>query len=203
MACIPVVVHGSEELKHRTLPRIVEGDLHVCFGVTEPDAGTDTTRISTFAERKGDRYVVRGRKVWISKAQQAEKVLLLTRTTRREDVSKPTEGMTLFLADMDPDTVEVREIAMMGRNAVNSNELFIDGLEIAAEDRIGEEGKGFTYLLDGLNPERILVGAEALGTAPCRAAQGNRVWPPTGGVRPPDRHEPGYPVSPRRLSRPA
>jgi acyl-CoA dehydrogenase len=160
----PVVVHGSEAMKRATLPRIATGDLHVCFGVTEPDAGTDTTRISTFARREGDRYIVRGRKVWISKAQQAEKVLLLTRTSKREDVDKPTDGMTLFLTDMDPETVEVREIAKMGRNAVNSNELYIDGLQIGVEDRIGEEGKGFTYLLDGLNPERILVGAEALGT---------------------------------------
>lgn len=160
----PVVVHGSEAMKQATLPRIVDGSLHVCFGVTEPDAGTDTTRISTYAERRGDRYVVNGRKVWISKAQQAEKVLLLTRTSRREDVDRPTDGMTLFLTDLDRDHVEVREIAKMGRNAVNSNELFIDGLEIPVEDRIGEEGKGFTYLLDGLNPERILVASEALGT---------------------------------------
>lgn len=160
----PVVVHGSEEMKAATLPRIATGDLHVCFGVTEPDAGSDTTRISTMAERHGDHYVVRGKKIWISKAQQAEKILLLTRTTKREDVTKPTDGMTLFLADIDPKTVDIREIPKLGRNAVNSNEVFIDGLEIPVENRIGEEGNGFACLLDGLNPERILVGAEALGT---------------------------------------
>jgi acyl-CoA dehydrogenase len=160
----PVVVHGSADMKQHTLPRIASGDLHVCFGVTEPDAGTDTTRISTFARRDGNRYVVNGRKVWISKAQQAEKILLLTRTTKREDVDKPTDGMTLFLADLDRDRVDIRPIPKMGRNAVNSNELAIDDLEIPVADRIGDEGQGFRYLLDGLNPERILVGAEALGT---------------------------------------
>lgn len=160
----PVVVHGTEQMKQRTLPRVATGDLHVCFGVTEPDAGTDTTRITTYAERRGDHYVVRGRKVWISKAQQAEKILLLTRTSKREDVTKATDGMTLFLTDLDRDKVDIRAIPKMGRNAVNSNELAIDGLEVPVEDRIGEEGRGFEYLLDGLNPERILVGAEALGT---------------------------------------
>lgn len=160
----PVIVHGSDEMKAATLPRIATGELHVCFGVTEPDAGTDTTRITTFARREGDRYTVSGKKVWISKAQQAEKILLLTRTAKREEGERPTDGMTLFLADLDRDKVDIREISKMGRNAVNSNELFIDGLEIPVEHRIGEEGKGFTYLLDGLNPERILVAAEALGT---------------------------------------
>ena len=160
----PVVVHGSPEMKQASLPRIVSGDLHVCFGVTEPDAGTDTTRISTFARREGDRYLVNGRKVWISKAQEAEKILLLARTTKREDVDKPTDGMTLFLTDLDRDHVDIRAIPKMGRNAVNSNELAFDDLEVPVEDRIGEEGRGFEYLLDGLNPERILVGAEALGT---------------------------------------
>ncbi|WP_406691952.1 acyl-CoA dehydrogenase family protein [Saccharopolyspora sp. ID03-671] len=159
----PVIVHGSEELKRRNLPRIVNGDLHVCFGVTEPEAGLDTTRITTFAKRDGDHYVVNGRKVWISKAKESEKVLLLTRTTKLEDVKKKTDGLTLFLTDLDRDKVDIRPIDKMGRNAVSSNELFIDGLRIPVEDRVGEEGQGFKYILDGLNPERMLVASEALG----------------------------------------
>jgi acyl-CoA dehydrogenase len=159
----PVIVHGSEELKRRTLPRIVTGDLHVCFGVTEPGAGLDTTRITTFARRDGDSYVVNGRKVWISKAMESEKVLLLTRTTKLEDVEKKTDGLTLFLTDLDRAHIDIRPIRKMGRNAVTSNELFIDDLRVPVEDRVGEEGKGFKYILDGLNPERMLVAAEALG----------------------------------------
>jgi acyl-CoA dehydrogenase len=159
----PVIVHGSDDLKDRTLPRIVTGDLHVCFGVTEPGAGLDTTRITTFARRDGDHSVVNGRKVWISKAVESEKILLLTRTTKFEDAARKTDGLTLFLTDLDRSKVEVRPIPKMGRNAVTSNELFIDGLEIPVEDRVGEEGKGFQYILDGLNPERCLVAAEALG----------------------------------------
>lgn len=159
----PVIVHGSEELKARTLPRIVDGDLHVCFGVTEPGAGLDTTRITTFAKRDGDEYVVNGRKVWISKAVESEKILLLTRTTKLEDVQKKTDGLTLFLTDIDRTKIDVRPIQKMGRNAITSNELFIDDLRIPVEDRVGEEGKGFRYILDGLNPERMLVAAEALG----------------------------------------
>lgn len=159
----PVIVHGSEELKKRTLPRIVSGDLHVCFGVTEPGAGLDTTKITTFAKRDGDKYVVNGRKVWISKAVESEKILLLTRTQKFDESPRKTDGMTLFLTDLDRSKVDIRPIKKMGRNAVTSNELFIDGLEIPVEDRVGEEGKGFTYILDGLNPERCLVAAEALG----------------------------------------
>ncbi|MGQ4600948.1 acyl-CoA dehydrogenase family protein [Nocardia sp. R6R-6] len=159
----PVIVHGSEELKRRTLPRVVEGDLHVCFGVTEPGAGLDTTRITTFARREGPSYIVDGRKVWISKAMESEKILLLTRTTKFEHVQRKTDGLTLFLTDLDRSKVEIRPIEKMGRNAVTSNELFIDGLEIPVEDRVGEEGRGFEYILDGLNPERMLVASEALG----------------------------------------
>ncbi len=159
----PVVVHGSDELKARTLPRIVDGDLHVCFGVTEPGAGLDTSRITTFALRDGDHYVVNGRKVWISKAMESEKILLLTRTTPYDEVTKKTDGMTLFLTDLDRDKVEIRPIKKLGRNAVTSNELFIDDLIVPVADRVGEEGKGFQYLLDGLNPERMLIAAEALG----------------------------------------
>jgi acyl-CoA dehydrogenase len=159
----PVVVYGSDELKARTLPRIVNGDLHVCFGVTEPGAGLDTSRITTFARRDGESYVVNGRKVWISKALESEKILLLTRTTPRHEAAKPTDGMTLFMTDLDRDHVDIRPIEKMGRNAVSSNELFIDDLRIPVSDRIGEEGKGFSYILHGLNPERMLIAAEALG----------------------------------------
>ncbi|WP_329530150.1 acyl-CoA/acyl-ACP dehydrogenase [Streptomyces sp. NBC_01450] len=159
----PVVVHGSEELKRRTLPRVATGDLHVCFGVTEPEAGLDTTSITTFARRDGDHYVVNGRKVWISKAVESEKILLLTRTTKVDEVARRTDGLTLFLTDLDRDRIDVRPIPKMGRNAVTSNELFIDELRVPVEDRVGEEGQGFRYLLDGLNPERMLIAAEALG----------------------------------------
>jgi acyl-CoA dehydrogenase len=159
----PVIKHGSEELKKRTLPRIVDGSLHVCFGVTEPGAGLDTTRITTFAKREGDHYRVNGRKVWISKAQESEKILLLTRTSKIEDVAKKTDGMTVFLTDLDRSKIDIRAIPKMGRNAVTSNELFIDDLMIPVADRVGAEGKGFTYILDGLNPERMLIAAEALG----------------------------------------
>ncbi|NKY33601.1 acyl-CoA/acyl-ACP dehydrogenase [Nocardia speluncae] len=159
----PVIVHGSDELKQRTLPRVARGELHVCFGVTEPGAGLDTSRITTFARRDGDHYVVNGRKVWISKALESEKILLLTRTQKYDDVEKKTSGMTLFLTDLDRDHVDIRPIPKMGRNAVSSNELFIDDLRIPVKDRVGEEGRGFEYLLDGLNPERMLIAAEALG----------------------------------------
>ena len=159
----PVVVHGSEELRRRTLPRIVTGDLHVCFGVTEPEAGLDTPAITTFARRDGEHYVVSGRKVWISKAMESEKILLFTRTQKIDEVAKRTDGMTLFLTDLDRDRVEIRPIRKMGRNAVTSNELFIDELRVPVADRVGEEGQGFRYLLDGLNPERMLIAAEALG----------------------------------------
>jgi acyl-CoA dehydrogenase len=163
----PVVVFGSDEMKAATLPRIVDGDLHVCFGVTEPGAGLDTSRITTFAKRSrdssGDHYMVNGRKVWISKALESEKILLLVRTTPYDEVTKKTDGLSLFLTDLDRDHVDIRPIKKMGRNAVSSNELFIDDLRVPVEDRIGEEGKGFSYILHGLNPERMLIAAEALG----------------------------------------
>jgi acyl-CoA dehydrogenase len=158
-----VAKHGSEQLRQEVLPRAATGDLHVCFGVTEPDAGTDTTSITTSARRDGGDYVINGRKVWITKAGQSEKVLLITRTTPRSEAARPTDGMTLFLADLDPRHVQLRPIPKMGRNAVASYELFIDDLRVPASARVGEEGEGFRYLLDGLNPERILLGHEALG----------------------------------------
>jgi acyl-CoA dehydrogenase len=159
----PVVVFGTEEQKRRMLPPIVAGREKACFAVTEPNTGLDTTKLQTRAERRNDRYVVHGAKIWISSAQVADRMLILTRTTPVEEVAKPTQGLTLFYTALDRRHVEVREIDKMGRNAVDSNQLFIDGLEVPFEDRIGEEGRGFEYLLHGLNPERILVAAEAVG----------------------------------------
>lgn len=158
-----VVVFGTPEQKERMLKPLVSGSDRACFGVTEPDAGLDTTSISTFATKVEGGYRVTGRKVWTSSAQVANKIILLTRTTRKEDCRKPTEGMTLFYTDLDKDQIEVRRIPKMGRNAVDSNSTFIDDYFIPDTDRIGEEGKGFQYILHSLNPERILVGVEAVG----------------------------------------
>jgi acyl-CoA dehydrogenase len=169
-----IVVHGTPEQKQRWLVPLIRGEQQACFGVTEPDAGLDTTSITTFAKRTNKGYVVHGRKMWTSTAQVAHKILLLTRTTPKEDCKRPTQGMTLFYTDLDRAKVEVRRIRKMGRNAVDSNAVFIDGLEIPEEDRIGEEGEGFKYILDSLNPERILVGIEAIGVgrdALARASQ--------------------------------
>lgn len=159
----PVVVFGSEEQKRRMLPPLIAGRERACFAVTEPNTGLDTTRLKTRAERRGDRYVVTGQKVWISTAQIAEKALILARTTPLEEVRRRTEGLSLFYTALDRNRVSVREIEKMGRKAVDSNEVFFDGLEVPAEDRIGEEGKGFEYILHGMNPERILIAAEAVG----------------------------------------
>lgn len=160
----PVVEHGSPEMREKYLPRVAVGDLHVAFGVTEPDAGTDTTHIATRGWRDGHSYIVRGRKVWTTKAQDCEKVLLLVRTTPIEECARPTDGMTLLLADLQRPEVDIRAIPKLGRNAVASCEVRYDDLPVAVGDRVGEEGRGFAYLLDGLNAERILVAAEALGT---------------------------------------
>lgn len=170
----PVVVHGSTAQKARWLPPIIQGEQKACFGVTEPDAGLNTLKLRTQAVRQGDRYVVHGQKIWISTAQVANKILLLARTTPREQVTEPTRGLSLFYTDLDRQRISVREIEKMGRKAVDSNELFIDGLEIPVADRIGEEGMGFSYILHGLNPERILLAAEAtgLGRAALRRAAG-------------------------------
>ncbi|MGB3067693.1 MAG: acyl-CoA dehydrogenase family protein [Ottowia sp.] len=159
----PVVVHGSDEQKRRWLPPIIDGKNKACFGVTEPNTGLNTLKLKTMAVRKGDRYVVNGQKVWISTAQVAHKILLLARTTPVEEVSSPARGLSLFYTDLDRNRIQVREIEKLGRKAVDSNELFIDGLEIPVEDRIGEEGRGFEYILHGLNPERVLLAAEATG----------------------------------------
>jgi acyl-CoA dehydrogenase len=158
-----VVVHGTPEQKAKWLPRLVSGDDQACFGVTEPDAGLDTTSITTFAHKAEGGYRVSGRKMWTTTAQVANKILLLTRTAPKSASAKSTEGMTLFYTDLDRTKVEVRRIPKHGRAAVDSNAVFIDNLFVPNEHRIGEEGKGFKYLLDSLNPERILVAVEAIG----------------------------------------
>ncbi len=159
----PVVVFGTAAQKQRMLPPLIAGRERACFAVTEPNTGLDTTRLRTRAERDGDIYRINGQKVWISTAQVAEKVLILARTTPIEAVNKPRDGLSLFYTTLDRSRVEVREIEKMGRKAVDSNQVFFDNLEVPVEDRIGEEGKGFDYILHGLNPERILIAAEAVG----------------------------------------
>jgi acyl-CoA dehydrogenase len=159
----PVVRFGSEEQKRRFLPPLIRGEEKACFAVTEPDVGLDTTHLKTRAVRRGDHYVVSGRKIWISTAQVAHKMLLLARTTPLEEAAKPSDGISLFYTTLDRSKVEVREIAKMGRKAVDSNLLFIDGLEVPCADLIGAEGKGFQQILHGMNPERILIAAEAVG----------------------------------------
>jgi acyl-CoA dehydrogenase len=160
----PVVVFGSEVQRQRFLPPLIAGTEKACFAVTEPDAGLDTTRLKTQAVRQPNgSYLLHGRKIWISTAQVADRMLILTRTTPLDQVKKPTQGLTLFYTPLDRGKVEVREIHKLGRAAVDSNMLFIDGLEVPEEDRIGEEGRGFEYILHGLNPERILIAAEAIG----------------------------------------
>ncbi len=159
----PIAHFGTDAQKSRMLPPLIRGDERLCFAVTEPNAGLDTGAIETTARREGDHYVVHGRKIWTSTAQRASKILLLARTTPRAEGAGSTDGLSLFYTDLDRRAVEVREIDKMGRKAVDSNALFIDGLRIHVDDRIGEEGSGFRSILSGLNPERILIGAEAVG----------------------------------------
>jgi len=159
----PIVVFGSAAPKQRWLPPLIAGTQKCCFGVTEPDAGLNTTAITTFARRVPGGYRIDGRKMWTSTAQHAHKIMLLTRTTKLEDCKKPTHGMTLFYTDLDRTRIDVRRIEKMGRKAVDSNAVFIDDLFVPDEDRIGEEGAGFSQLLHALNPERILIGMEAIG----------------------------------------
>ena len=160
---MPIVVFGTEEQKKRFLPPMVQGRQKSCFAVTEPNTGLNTTQLKTRAVRQGDRYLVNGQKVWISTAQVADKILLLARTTPIEECKSHSQGLSLFYTDLDRSKIDVRLIDKMGRKAVDSNELFIEGLEIPIEDRIGEEGQGFKYILHGLNPERVLIGGEAIG----------------------------------------
>ncbi len=159
----PVVVFGTEEQKARMLPPLIRGQHKACFAVTEPDAGLNTAEIRTTAKREGGHYVLSGQKIWISTAKVADKALILARTTPYEQVSRRTDGMSLFYTDLDRAHVEVRVIDKMGRHAVDSNMLFIDGLRVPEQDRIGLEGDGFRMILHGLNPERILIAAEAIG----------------------------------------
>jgi acyl-CoA dehydrogenase len=159
----PVVVFGTPEQKTRMLPPLICGDEKACFAVTEPDAGLNTTEIKTRAERRGAGYLISGQKIWISTAQVADRALILARTTPLDQVTKKTEGLSLFYTKLDRSKVEIRLIRKMGRHAIDSNMLFFDNLEAPEADRIGEEGAGFKMLLHGLNPERILVGAEAVG----------------------------------------
>jgi len=159
----PVVVFATPEQKVRWLPPLIAGRDKACFGVTEPDIGLNTTHLKTQAVRNGDHYVVNGRKIWTSTAQVTNKILLLARTTPRAETRKPTHGLSLFYTDLDRERIEVREIEKMGRKAVDCNLLFIDDLRVPASDRVGEEGRGFEYILHGFNPERILVAAEAVG----------------------------------------
>ena len=170
----PIVVFGTDEQKARMLPPLIKGEERACFGVTEPNAGLNTTKLQTRAVRDGDNYIVNGRKMWTTTAQTATKILLIVRTTPLEECKKPTEGLTLFFTNLDRDQIEVRLIEKMGRKAVDSNALFIDDLVVPAADRIGEEGEGWKCLLHGLNPERILIASEAVGLGQAaleRAAQ--------------------------------
>ncbi len=158
-----IAKYGSEQLKSEVLPKIVSGEIDLCFAVTEADAGTNTTRIKTFAKREGDKFIINGRKLWISKAQVANTMILLARTERYEDVDKPADGITLILLDMNSPGITITPINKMGRNAVDSNEVFFDDVMVSADRIIGEEGQGFRHILDSLNPERILLSYEAIG----------------------------------------
>jgi len=163
----PVVVYGTEEQKRRMLPPLIAGKEKACFGVTEPNAGLNTTEITTRAERHGDHYRVFGQKIWTSTAQVANKILLLARTTPLDQVKRKSHGLTLFYTDLDKTKADVRLIHKMGRHGVDSNMVFFDDMRIPVEDRIGEEGEGFKCILHGLNPERVLVAAEAIGIGHC------------------------------------
>lgn len=159
----PVVQFATEEQKQRMLPPLIAGKEKSCFAVTEPNTGLNTTQLKVKAERRGDHYLLSGTKVWISTAQVADKMLILARTTPLEDCTSHTDGLSLFYTDLDRRYVTAREIPKMGRKAVDSNELFIDGLKVPVEDLIGQEGKGFKYIMHGMNAERILIAAEAVG----------------------------------------
>ena len=163
LSSIEQIINGTEEQKNAWLPDLIRGRSKCCFGVTEPDSGLETGSIQTFARPDGDGYVITGQKIWTSTAQHADKIMLLARTTPKELCQRATDGLSLFFTDLDKRFVEVREIPKMGRSAVDSNLVFIDELPVPRKDLIGEEGRGFEYILHGLNPERILVGAEALG----------------------------------------
>jgi acyl-CoA dehydrogenase len=170
----PVVVFGTEEQKRRMLPPLIQGRDKACFGVTEPNAGLNTTEIAVRADKRGDRYFVNGQKIWTSTAQEATKILLLARTTPKDQVRKKTGGLTLFYTDLDRSRAEVRRIPKMGRHAVDSNMVFFEDMEIPEENRIGAEGEGFRAILHGLNPERVLIAAEAIGIGRAALARAAR-----------------------------
>ena len=159
----PIVVYGTTTQKKNWLPNLISGNDKTCFGVTEPDAGLDTGKIKTTASKIQGGYLINGQKIWTSTAKIANKILLLARTSELGETKNNIDGLTLFYTDFDRTKIEVREIKKMGRGSVDSNQIFFDNFEISEEDRIGEEGKGFRYILDSLNPERILIAAEALG----------------------------------------
>ena len=159
----PITLFGTPEQQQRMMPPILSGEQKMCFAVTEPNVGLDTTKLKTRAEKVDGGYVVRGEKIWITNAHVADKVMLLARTTPLEDCKKKTQGLSLFFTDLDRSKVEARIIPKMGRHAVGSNMLFINELFIPEENRIGAEGDGFKIILQGLNPERVLLGAEAVG----------------------------------------
>ena len=170
----PVVVFGTDEQKRRMLPPLIAGQDKACFAVTEPDAGLDTTALKVRAERRDDHYLLSGQKIWISTVQVANKILILARTTPLAEVKRRTEGLSLFYTDLDRSKVAVRVIEKMGRHAVDSNEMFFDGMVVPAADRIGEEGQGFRTILHGMNPERILIAAEAVGIGRAALARAAR-----------------------------
>jgi acyl-CoA dehydrogenase len=160
---MPLAKFGTEDQKKRLIPRLISGEDKLCIGITEPDAGLDTTNLTTRAERTNEGYVISGRKVWTTSAQRANKILIIARTTPKDRVKKSAEGLSLFYTDFDRSKIQATPIPKMGRKAVESNSVFIDALEVSADDLVGEEGRGFYYLLEGLNPERVLFGAEAVG----------------------------------------
>jgi acyl-CoA dehydrogenase len=170
----PVVVHGTEAQKRRMLPPLIEGRDKACFGVTEPNAGLNTSEIAVRADKRGDRYIINGQKIWTSTAQEATKILLLARTTPKELTKKRTGGLTLFYTDLDRRRAEVRRIPKMGRHAVDSNMVFFEDMEVPEDDRIGAEGEGFRAILHGLNPERVLIAAEAIGIGRAALARAAR-----------------------------
>ncbi|MGW8813062.1 acyl-CoA dehydrogenase family protein [Gordonia terrae] len=170
----PVVVHGSEELKSKYLPRVTSGEIHVSFSVTEPDAGSDTGRITTRAIPTDDGWRLRGRKVWMTKALQSSAALVLARTSPADEVKRPIDGLSLFVVDLDPDYVDIKVIDKMGRNAVASCEVVFDDLPIPRENLVGDLGRGFYAILDGLNPERILVASEAIGVGAAALARASQ-----------------------------
>jgi hypothetical protein len=198
----PILRHGAAEMKRAWLPRLARGETLMAFGVTEPTAGSDTSRITTRAAKIDGGWLVNGQKVWTTNAQHAQRILLLARTAPRSD-DKPLDGMTLFFTDLDRTRITVRATEKLGRAAVDSNELFIDDLEVPDEDVVGEPGQGFRYLLDGLNPERTVVGVEGGRHRPRRARPGHQVRKRARRLRPPDRQEPGDRAPARRRVDPA